>query len=67
VKRNDKTLRIMHWTFIFLVIELVSGVLLAHFNMPGLVQTSHLLFACVIFGLLTMAAFRMKYKSSTLQ
>ena len=64
VKRNDKTLRIMHWTFIFLVIELVSGVLLAHFNMPGLVQTAHLLFACVIFGLLTMAAFRMKYRST---
>lgn len=64
VKRNDKTLRIMHWTFIVLVIELVSGVLLAHFNMPGLVQTAHLIFACVIFGLLTMAAFRMKYKSA---
>lgn len=64
VKRNDKTLRIMHWTFIFLVIELVSGVLLAHFNMPGLVQTAHLIFACVIFGLLTMAAFRMKYEST---
>jgi len=64
VKRNDKTLRIMHWIFIFLVIELVSGVFLAHFNMPGLVQTAHLLFACVISGLLTMAAFRMKYKST---
>lgn len=60
MKRNERNLRIIHWTFIFLVIELTSGVLLAHFNMPGLVQTAHLLFACVIFGLLTMAAFRMK-------
>lgn len=60
VKRNMRNLRIIHWIFIFLVIELTSGVLLAHFNMPGLVQTAHLLFACVIFGLLTMSAFRMK-------
>ena len=60
MKRNVRNLRIIHWIFIFLVIELTSGVLLAHFNMPGLVQTAHLLFACVIFGLLTMAAFRMK-------
>ena len=67
VKRNDKTLRIMHWTFVFLVIELTSGVLLAYFNMPGLVQTAHLLFACIIFGLLTMAAFRMKYLPSSVQ
>ena len=67
VKRNDKSLRIIHWTFIFLAIELISGVLLAHFNMPGLVQTAHLLFACVIFGLLTMAAFRMKYHSSLVE
>jgi cytochrome c oxidase assembly protein subunit 15 len=66
LKRNDKTFRIIHWTFIFLVIELTSGVLLAHFNMPGLVQTAHLLFACVIFGLLTMAAFRMKYGTTEL-
>ncbi len=64
VKRNERNLRIIHWIFIFLVIELTSGVLLAHFNMPGLVQTAHLLFACVIYGLLTMAAFRMKSQVS---
>lgn len=64
MKRNERNLRIIHWIFIFLVIELTSGVLLAHFNMPGLVQTAHLLFACVIFGLLTMAAFRMKSQVS---
>lgn len=64
MKRNERNLRIIHWTFIFLVIELTSGVLLAHFNIPGLVQTAHLLFACVIFGLLTMAAFRMKSQVS---
>jgi len=59
-KRND--LRIIHWAFIILAIELVSGVILNHFNVPGLVQTAHLLFACVLFGILMMATFRLKTK-----
>lgn len=60
VKRMEKDMRIVHWIFIILVIELVSGILLAHFNMPGLVQTAHLLFASILFGLLLMSTFRMK-------
>lgn len=44
--------------FVVLAIELVSGVLLAHFQMPGLVQVAHLLFATVIFGILFIAVLR---------
>ena len=44
--------------FVVLVIELLSGILLAYFDMPGLIQTSHLVFATVLFGILTMLVFR---------
>lgn len=44
--------------FVVLVIELLSGVLLAYFDMPGLIQTSHLVFATILFGILTMLVFR---------
>ena len=44
--------------FIVLCIELLSGVLLAYIDMPGLIQTSHLIFATVLFGILTMLVFR---------
>jgi len=43
---------------IVLALELLSGVLLAYADMPGLVQTSHLIFATIIFGILTMGIFR---------
>jgi hypothetical protein len=41
-------------------IELTSGVLLAYANMPGLIQTSHLIFAAILFGILTMLVFRLQ-------
>lgn len=44
--------------FLVLCLELLSGVLLAYINMPGLVQTSHLIFATILFGILTMLVFR---------
>ena len=44
--------------FIVLCLELISGVLLAYIDMPGLVQTSHLIFATILFGILTMLVFR---------
>ena len=50
----------IRYLFLFLVIELTSGVLLAYFDLPGLVQTSHLVFATIIFGILTMLIFRSK-------
>jgi len=48
---------------VFLIVELLSGVLLAHFETPGLVQTSHLIFATIIFGILTMLVFRSRILS----
>lgn len=58
--KNEKLKKYKSVRFLFavLVIELFSGVLLAHFEMPGLVQTSHLVFATIIFGILTMMVFR---------
>ncbi|MEJ6583515.1 MAG: COX15/CtaA family protein [Crocinitomicaceae bacterium] len=44
--------------FLILCLELLSGILLAHIDMPGLVQTSHLIFATILFGILTMLVFR---------
>lgn len=44
--------------FLILCLELLSGILLAYIDMPGLVQTSHLIFATILFGILTMLVFR---------
>jgi cytochrome c oxidase assembly protein subunit 15 len=52
--------RLLRSAYIILALELTSGVLLAYANMPGLVQTSHLIFATVLFGILTMLVFRLK-------
>lgn len=61
--KNEKQSKqwIIRSAFIILALELISGVLLANANMPGLVQTSHLVFACILFGILTMTLFRIKY------
>ena len=56
-ERLNKYLSV-RYVFIFLILELLSGVLLAYIDMPGLVQTSHLIFATIIFGILTMLIFR---------
>lgn len=58
--KNEKNYKYssIRFVFIFLILELVSGVLLAHFDIPGLVQTSHLIFATIIFGILAMMIFR---------
>lgn len=58
--RKNKELRLLHWSFYMLALSLISGVCLAYLNMPGLVQTSHLLFASILFGILLMALFRFK-------
>lgn len=52
--------RPIRFVFLILVMELISGVLLVHADMPGLVQTSHLVFATIIFGILLMILFRSK-------
>jgi cytochrome c oxidase assembly protein subunit 15 len=50
--RNEKEFHVglLRWSFLILSLGLISGVLLAYADMPGLVQTSHLLFASVLFG-----------------
>ena len=57
---QEKKFSIIRSLFIVLLAELASGILLAHFDMPGLVQTSHLVFATILFGILTMMVFRSK-------
>lgn len=52
--------RIAYTAFIVLAVELLSGVLLAYADMPGLVQTSHLIFATVLFAVLFVASLRMQ-------
>lgn len=63
--KNEKTSKhtIIRIAFVILGLELLSGVLLAYANMPGLVQTSHLIFAAILFGVLTMLVFRMRTAS----
>ena len=56
----------IRYVFFFLIVELLSGVLLAHFDTHGLVQTSHLIFAAIIFGILTMLVFRSKIEKVNL-
>lgn len=62
VWKNEKMKKywIVRSAFIILGVELTSGVLLAYANMPGLIQTSHLVFAAVLFGILTMLVFRLR-------
>ena len=55
---QSQKLNAIRAAFIILCLELVSGVLLAYADMPGLVQTSHLIFATILFGILTMLVFR---------
>lgn len=58
-ERGEKLLMIRA-LYIVLALELISGVLLAYANMPGLVQTAHLIFATILFGILTMGVIRGK-------
>lgn len=60
VNEKKTKIGIIRFVYIILALELISGVLLSYADMPGLVQTSHLLFACIIFGMLTVLLFRMK-------
>ena len=58
-ERGEKLLMIRA-LYVVLALELISGVLLAYANMPGLVQTAHLIFATILFGVLTMGVIRGK-------
>ena len=63
---NEKSAKLVsiRWVFGLLLFEIISGILLAYADVPGLVQTSHLLMATVIFGILTMVVFRTKVISN---
>ena len=52
--------KIVRTGFIILVIEVLSGVLLAYADMPGLIQTSHLIFAAILLAVLFMTMMRMQ-------
>lgn len=60
--RNEKGEKqtMVRLVVITLILELVGGVLLAYADMPGWVQTCHLVFACILFGILGMGIFRYK-------
>ena len=60
LNRKNLHVRIINTSVYLLVIELVTGVLLAYASMPGLVQTSHLLFASILFGTLFVTCLRGK-------
>lgn len=66
---NQKTVKskLLSSAFIILAIELISGVLLAYFDLPGLVQIAHLLFATIIFGILLVACTRVLFSTPRLQ
>ncbi|TNE54723.1 MAG: heme A synthase [Bacteroidetes bacterium] len=54
--------RLIYLSYLMLVLELIGGVLLAYADMPGLVQTSHLLFASILFGSLFYTILRLRTK-----
>ena len=60
--RNEKhqKISIIRYAIIVLGFELFAGVMLAYFDMPGLVQTAHLVFATVLLGILGMGIFRFR-------
>ena len=65
--RNEKSFKVVliRAAFIVLAVELLTGVLLAYADMPGLVQTAHLIFATVLFGLLWVSILRFRTKGIT--
>jgi cytochrome c oxidase assembly protein subunit 15 len=60
--RNElsEKIPVIRWAFGVLGIELTAGVLLAYFDLPGLVQTAHLLFAVILLALLGMGVYRFR-------
>jgi cytochrome c oxidase assembly protein subunit 15 len=62
-EKGDKISSI-RWLFGILALELISGVMLAHLDMPALVRTVHLVFACILFGIITMTIFRSRRAKS---
>lgn len=57
---NNKKYKIIRFAVGVLLVEIFSGILLAYADMPGLVQTSHLIFATVLLGILGLISLRLK-------
>jgi cytochrome c oxidase assembly protein subunit 15 len=57
-EKNNKYLT-LRWIYGLLAVELISGVLLAHADLPGLARTAHLVLASCLFGILTMVVYRL--------
>ena len=60
VNEQGKKYSSIRWIFILLCFELMSGILLAHADLPGLARTAHLILATCILGVLTMVVFRLQ-------
>jgi cytochrome c oxidase assembly protein subunit 15 len=58
-RKNDK-IRLINWTFYFLAMELILGVALGNFNVPGLIRTFHLMLATFLISTLILSIYRMK-------
>lgn len=58
-RKNDK-IQLINYIFYFLVTELLVGIVLAYFNVPGIAQTTHLMLATFLITALFLSAFRMK-------
>lgn len=56
---KEQKYQIFRSAYIVLALELISGVILYYFDLPGLIQTSHLIFATILFGILCMMVFRL--------
>ena len=61
LNKKQHQIRLINTSVFLLLLELSSGILLAYINMPGLVQTIHLLFACILFGTLFMKILRLRH------
>lgn len=58
--KKGQKLAMIRYLGVILFVELLSGIVLSYLDMPGLVQTLHLLLACAMFGILTMLIFRLR-------
>ncbi len=60
INKKTDNLKIISTAFYLLIAEISTGILLAYADMPGLVQTTHLVFATILFGVLFTTIIRFK-------
>lgn len=59
-EKEEEKITIIRWALVILGLELFAGILLAYFDLPGLVQTTHLVFAVILLCLLAMGIYRFR-------